>query len=144
MDNSVWIQDVASCIPIAGAAALVVFASWKLWRNRHPRWVGFRIRPPELALWSFLMASAHGAGLMLLPFLVGVHVGGGDGPIPGGLEFGAAAVVVHTLAMVAVAAAVAALVFEVVGVGILRRAWVNLDLLWAASLLVGAGATLFG
>jgi hypothetical protein len=87
---------------------------------------------------------AHGAGLMLLPFLVGVHVGGGDGPIPGGLEFGAAAVVVHTLAMVAVAAAVAALVFEVVGVGILRRAWVNLDLLWAASLLVGAGATLFG
>ncbi|HKV69331.1 MAG TPA: hypothetical protein VJN72_14665 [Gaiellales bacterium] len=60
------------------------------------------------------------------------------------VEFGAAAVVVHTLAMVAVAAAVAVVVFEVVGVGILRRAWVNLDLLWAASLLVGAGATLFG
>jgi hypothetical protein len=88
--------------------------------------------------------SAHGAGLMLLPFLVGVHVPAGDGPIPGGLAFGAAAVAVHTLAMVAVAAAVATVVFEVVGVGILRRAWVNLDLLWAASLLVGAGATLFG
>ncbi|HEX3331658.1 MAG TPA: hypothetical protein VHS27_17170 [Gaiellales bacterium] len=140
------LQQVLSTetLRIAGAAALVAFASWKLYRNRHPRWVGFRIRPPELALWSFLMASAHGAGLMLLPFLVGVHVPAGDGPIPGGLEFGAAAVVVHTLAMVAVAAAVAVVVFEVVGVGILRRAWVNLDLLWAASLLVGAGATLFG
>jgi len=79
-----------------------------------------------------------------LPFLVGVHVPAGDGPIPGGLELGAAAVFVHTLAMVAIAAAVAVVVFEVVGVGILRRAWVNLDLLWAASLLVGAGATLFG
>jgi len=139
------LQQVLSTgtLRVAGAAALVAFASWKLIRDR-PRWVGFRIRPPELALWSFLMASAHGAGLMLLPFLVGVHVPAGDGPIPGGLEFGAAAVVVHTLAMVAVAAAVAVAVFEVVGVGILRRAWVNLDLLWAASLLVGAGATLFG
>jgi hypothetical protein len=134
----------AETVRIAGAAALVSFAAWKLIRNRHPRWVGFRIRPRELALWSFLMASAHGAGLMLLPFLVGVHVPAGDGPIPGGLEFGAAAVAVHTGAMIAVAAAVAVVVFEVVGVGILRRAWVNLDLLWAASLLVGAGATLFG
>jgi hypothetical protein len=129
---------------IAGAAALVSFASWKLYRNRHPRWVGFRIRPPELALWSFLMASAHGAGLMLLPFLVGVHVPAGDGPIPGGLEFGAAAVVVHTLAMVAVAAAVAVVVFEVVGVGILRSSWIDVDRLWAGALLVGAAATLFG
>jgi hypothetical protein len=131
-------------VRVAGAAALVAFAAWKLIRNRHPRWVGFRISRPELALWSFLMASAHGAGLMLLPFLVGVHVPAGDGPLPGGLEFGAAAVAVHTMAMIAVAAVVAVVVFEVVGVGILRRAWVNLDLLWAASLLVGAGATLFG
>jgi hypothetical protein len=134
----------AETMRIAGAAALVAFAAWKLIRNRHPRWVGFRIRPRELALWSFLMASAHGAGLMLLPFLVGVHVPAGDGPIPGGLEFGAAAVAVHTAAMIAVAGVMAVVVFEVVGVGILRRAWVNLDALWAASLLVGAGATLFG
>ncbi len=142
----VELQDVLSTgtVRVAGAAALVAFAVYKLWRNRHPRWVGFRIKPRELALWSFLMASAHGAGLMLLPFVIGVHVGAGDGPIPGGLEFGAVAVAVHTAAMIAVAAAVAVTVFEVVGVGILRRAWVNLDLLWAASLLVGAGATLFG
>jgi hypothetical protein len=142
----VELQDVLSTetVRIAGAAALIVFAAYKLWRNRHPRWVGFRIRPRELALWSFLMASAHGAGLMLLPFLVGVSAPSGDGPIPGGLEAGAAVVLVHTLAMVAVAGLVAVVVFEVVGVGILRRAWVNLDLLWAAALLVGAGATLFG
>jgi len=142
----VELQSVLSTgtLRIAGAAALVAFAVYKLWRNRHPRWVGFRIKPRELALWSFLMASAHGAGLMLLPFLVGVHVPAGDGPIPGGVEAGAAVVCVHTLAMIAVAGLVAVVVFEVVGVGILRRAWVNVDLLWAASLLVGAGATLFG
>ena len=142
----VELQDVLSTgtVRIAGAAALVAFAVYKLWRNRHPRWVGLRIKPRELALWSFLMASAHGAGLMLLPFLVGVHVPAGDGPIPGSVEAGAAVVCVHTLAMIAVAGLVAVVVFEVVGVGILRRAWVNVDLLWAASLLVGAGATLFG
>src|SRR5215212_59330 len=62
-------------IRIAGAAALAAFAAWRIVRShRHPRWVGMRLRPRELALWSFLMSSAHGAGLMLIPVLIGVRV----------------------------------------------------------------------
>ncbi|HEU0194759.1 MAG TPA: hypothetical protein VFQ71_11205 [Gaiellales bacterium] len=130
---------------VAGAAALVAFALWKLIRRRHLRWVGFRLRKAELALWSFLMASAHGAGLMLLPFLVGASVGGAaDLFTPGGVETTVAVTAVHTAAMVAVAALVAVLVFEVVGVGILRSSWIDVDRLWAGALLVGAAATLFG
>jgi hypothetical protein len=113
-------------------------------RNRHPRWVGFRIKPPELALWSFLMSTAHGAGLMLLPFFVGVHVSTSDGVFPTGLGSAAVAVAAHTAGMIAVAAILAFAVYEVIGVGILRQAWVNVDRLWAMALLVGAGATLLG
>ena len=71
-------------------------------RQRHPRWVGFRIGPFELALWSFLMASAHGAGLMLLPFLVGTGHAAADLGVGAGAADGALAVAVHTAAMVAI------------------------------------------
>ena len=140
------LQSVVSTetVRIVGAAALASFAIWKLMRNRHPRWVGFRIKPPELALWSFLMSTAHGAGLMLLPFLVGVHVSTSDGVFPTGLGSAAVAVAAHTAGMIAVAAILAFAVYEVIGVGILRQAWVNVDRLWAMALLVGAGATLLG
>jgi hypothetical protein len=126
---------------IAGAAALVAFALWKLARMRHPRWVGFRVRPRELALWSFLMSSAHGAGLMLFPFLVGSGAVA-DGLLPGEAGSAVLAVAAHTAAMVAVAGALAVVVYEVMGVGVLRRGWVNLDRLWAYALLGGALATL--
>ena len=122
-----------TAVRIAGAAALALFALWKLARARHPRWVGFRVRRRELVLWSLLMASAHGAGLMLLPFAV-------DGS--GGMAFVAEATVVHTLAMIAASGATAVAVYEIFGVGVLRRAWLNLDRLWAYVLLAGAAATL--
>src|SRR5215210_5422824 len=60
-----------------GGAALLAFAAYKVaTRFRHPRWVGMRVGPRELVLWSFLMASAHGAGLMLVPMLVGLRAEG--------------------------------------------------------------------
>ena len=94
-------------VRIVGAAALVTFAVWKLVKQRHPRWVGFRIGPFELALWSFLMATAHGAGLMLFPFLVGAGHTASEVGVAGGAADGALAVAVHTVAMVATAGAVA-------------------------------------
>jgi len=131
-----------SAVRIVGAAALVTFAVWKLVKQRHPQWVGFRIGSFELAFWSFLMATAHGAGLMLFPFLVGTGHTAADLGVGAGAADGALAVAVHTGAMVATAGVVAVLVFETVGVGILRSAWLNVDRLWAGALLVGAAATL--
>jgi len=106
----------AAGVRALGAVGLVGFGAWKLLRpNRHPRWVGFRVSRPQLARWSFLMSSAHGAGLMLVPVLVGlpmaaaaddgpVHgsalLASGDGALP--LMGAVAAVTVHSLAMLAV------------------------------------------
>jgi hypothetical protein len=133
-----------TAIRIGGAAALVAFAGWQIVRNhRHPRWVGMRLRRRELALWSFLMSSAHGAGLMLIPVVMGIRVGSHDGMLmPGSLAPVAGAVAIHTAAMVAVAGAIALVVYEFLGVGILRRGWLNLDRVWPYALGAGAAATL--
>jgi hypothetical protein len=132
-------------IRIAGAAALGTLAVWRLLRaHRHRRAVGLRLRARELALWSFLMSSAHGAGLMLFPFVLGIRVRAGNGLIPSGLEEAAAAILLHGLAMVAVAGAIALVVYQVVGIGFLRRGWVDLDRVWAYALGVGALASLLG
>jgi hypothetical protein len=133
-----------------GAALLIAFGLYKLLRPRsHPRWVGMRVTLPELALWSFLMSSAHGAGLMLLPVLLGLPGPAGAQDLAdltlaqAGTLHAAGAVVVHTGAMLAVMAAVALLVYERLGVGVLRRAWINLDRLWASAVVVAGVATLF-
>jgi hypothetical protein len=129
------------------AGALVLFGLYKLARRRHPRWVGMRVGFRDLTAWSFLMATAHGAGLMLIPVLLGlssteqmqgahaVHAGP-TGPATALADL--AVVGVHTLAMFAVMGAVAIVVYEKLGVMILKRTWFNLDLLWAGA-LVGAG-----
>jgi hypothetical protein len=131
-----------TAVRIAGAAALVGFAVLKLAGRGHIRWVGFRVTAVELALWSFLMASAHGAGLMLFPFLTGSGTSDLTLGVHGGIATAALAVAVHTTAMIVVAGMVAVAVYETIGVGILRSAWINLDKLWAGALLVGAAATL--
>jgi hypothetical protein len=135
---------------LAGAATLVLFGVYKFLRPRsHPRWVGFRVTLPELALWSFLMSSAHGAGLMLVPVLLGLRGEAHTHSLPAGVLSGSsvaldlAAVIVHTLAMLLAMAAVALLVYEKLGVGVLRRAWLNVDLLWAAAFVTVGIATLF-
>jgi hypothetical protein len=130
-------------VAIGGGVVLVGFGLWRALSKRHFRWAGMRLSPVQLISWSFLMSSIHGAGLMLLPVLVA-------GPAPAGghqhvaatagasLWTGLAATTVHTVAMVAVAGAVGLVVYEVVGLRILRTAWVNLDQVWAYA-LVGAG-----
>jgi len=128
---------------------LLLLGAYKLWRRSHPRWVGMRVGFRDLTLWSFLMASAHGAGLMLLPVVL--HgAAPPDEHAAHGMAQGAAlapslaAFGVHTLALFAVMAAVAVAVFQVLGVEIVRRLWINLDLLWAAALVVAGVVTLAG
>jgi hypothetical protein len=130
-------------VAVGGGMVLVGFGLWRALSRRHFRWAGMRLTAAQLVGWSFLMSSIHGAGLMLLPVLVA-------GPAPatghGGMVMaagatlwtGLAATVVHTVAMVAVAGTVAVVVYEIVGLRILRTAWVNLDAVWAYA-LVGAG-----
>jgi hypothetical protein len=139
-----------------GAGALILFGLYKLIRRKHPRWVGMRVGFRDLTAWSFLMASAHGAGLMLVPVLLKLsgtmqemehraheaheHWGHGVHLFLVNLAVLAdfAAVAVHTLAMFAVMAVVALVVYDRLGLMILKRTWFNVDLLWAGA-LVGAG-----
>ena len=131
------------------AGALILFGVYKLVRRKHPRWVGMRVGFRDLTAWSFLMATAHGAGLMLIPVLLelsstgqmhGAHAHGTHAAMTGSATVlsDLAAVGLHTLAMLAVMGAVALVVYEKLGVMILKRTWFNVDLLWAGA-LVGAG-----
>jgi hypothetical protein len=135
---------VASDTPLrVGAAALLAgFAVWRLVRARHLRWVGMRVSLPELAWWSFLVTSAHGAGLMLVPVLLNLPGSEAGGALSAGLLPATAAALAHTAAAVLVAAAIALAVYDVVGLRLLRRGWVNVDRVWALSLLAAAAATL--
>ena len=135
-------------LKIAAAAILFGFGLFRLLRSRHPNWVGMRVGFGDLTLWSFVMASAHGAGLMLVPFFL---------PSAAGEEshhheahqmhawafanFSApslliAAVVIHTLGYLVITALVAIVVYENLGVAILRHAWFNIDLLWMLALMI--------
>jgi hypothetical protein len=116
---------------------LVGWAAWHaLYGHRHRVRFGMTTGMAGLAAWSFLMATAHGAGLMLWPVLMplcfpgGVATSAGEPFMLALLGLG-----VHTLAMLAVTTAVAVTVYEWVGLAILRSAWLNLDLIWVAALI---------
>jgi hypothetical protein len=121
-------------IRIGVAVALVGLGSYKLIRSRHFRWGGMQVGFRELTIWSFLMASAHGAGLMVLPVvLAGPHVHH-HASLHG--ASGAWATLIHTLGYFIVTASMALLVYRKFGLAMLRRSWFNLDLIWAVALLV--------
>jgi hypothetical protein len=129
-------------VAIAGGVLLVGFGLWRALSRRHFRWAGMRLTTGQLVSWSFLMSSIHGAGLMLLPVLVAGPTAGGGMPMSASLWEGLAATAVHTGAMVAVAGVLALLVYEVVGLRILRTAWINLDQVWAVALICSGTATI--
>jgi len=124
---------------LLGAAVLFAWAGYHaLYGHRHRVRVGMRAGMAGLALWSFLMATAHGAGLMLVPVVIPLCLAASPAAeltAGGALPVALAAVGVHMAAMLVVMAAVATLVYEWLGVGFLRRGWVNLDLLWTAALV---------
>jgi hypothetical protein len=97
-----------------------------------------------LTFWSFLMASAHGAGLMVLPILFGLSAREHAGHSAGiqSLPFASLAVGIHTAGYLAVTALVAAIIYEKVGLAVLRKAWVNMDLIWAGALVLTGLLTL--
>jgi hypothetical protein len=141
----------------ASAAVLITYGGYRAVRARHPRWVGMRVGFRDLTMWSFLMASAHGAGLMLVPvFLVasspdaqaqahhastGAHAG--HFPLLSGPLVLTAAVIVHTLGHLIVAGLVALLFYEKLGLTVLKRAWFNIDFAWAIALVATGIILLF-
>jgi hypothetical protein len=132
-------------LAVGGGAALVGWAlyHWR-WGHRRRVRVGMRTGLVGLGLWSFLMATAHGAGLMLWPILMPLCFAGTD-PRPGPGAVAAAGVAVHTATMLAVTTAVAGLVYEWLGVAILRHTWLNVDTLWMTALaLAGVLLILLG
>lgn len=135
-------------VRIGAAAILFGFGIYCLWRRRHPRWGGMQVGFRDLTIWSFLMASAHGAGFMLLPFLLqGTAAPGGHAHHAAGAALvspaaGVAAVAVHTAAYLAVTGLAAWLIYAKVGLAVLRKAWINLDWIWALALIVTGVFTL--
>lgn len=131
-------------IRLVAALVLVGFGAYKLARPRsHPGGFGMRVGPVGLAGWSFLMSSAHGAGLMLAPVLLGLPVYGAYHSLSELSLQAAAAASLHVAAMLAVMGVVSVIVYEKVGLGVLRRGWFNLDLGWSAVLIASGAVTLF-
>ena len=144
------------------AVAFVLFGLglYRLFRSSHPRGAGMRVGARDLLVWSFLMASAHGAGLMLVPVLMGHPMQAMSHSMSAGMEAAPAsltapglgwaamgwAVLIHTASMLTVAGILALAFFETyekTGLQLLRHAWLNFDLLWAIALLVAGLAVLF-
>lgn len=169
------------------AVVLVLFGFgvYRLFRTRHPRYGGMQVGVRDLTVWSFLMASAHGAGLMVLPFIFGTSVLPAAEPhdptamapnhsvhsempahdthvavVADGAEHsghaaallahlpdeplvGLLATLVHTVGYLLIMGLVAFVVYEKVGLRLLRTAWLNLDIIWAVALMATAVVTIF-
>lgn len=153
-----WVAQWAQPIRIGAGALVLLFGVFKLVRPRHPRALA-RIRPTQIAWWSFLMATAHGAGLMLLPFMLGLCATPATPPSGTAVAWSElghadlmdhlarstpatalAVAAVHTLAMLAAGGLIAWLVYRWLGLQALRSAWLNLDRAWGASLVVAGAA----
>ncbi len=141
-------------LKILGASILILFGAYKaLSPMSHPRWVGMRVGKRDLTVWSFLMATAHGAGLMLVPLIVNIpaaRVTTGsrsrhmtmDMTLPVLPAPDLLIVAIHTLAMLAVMGAIALIVFDRLGLRVLREAWFNLDRVWAGALIAAGVITI--
>jgi hypothetical protein len=133
-----------SVMKVVVASVLVGFGLYRMWRHRHPRFGGMRVGFRDLTVWSFLMASAHGAGLMVLPFVMAMsdrvlaaggshsHHAASSARVP---WVGALALSLHTAAYLLVLVFVAWIVYRKLGLALLRTAWFNLDWLWAGALV---------
>ena len=142
-------------VKIVVAVILFSLGIYRVLRARHPRGAGMRAGWWDLGLWSFLMASSHGAGLMLIPMLL-AHPGhpvshdmmgpmSGEIPAPLSPQFLLVAVLVHTASLWLVAGIIAMLFYQAYekhGLGLLQRAWFNFDLLWAIALFIAGVAAL--
>lgn len=152
-----WYAQWGREIRIVSGALVLLFGLYKLADRRHPRFL-VRIRPSQLTLWSFLMATAHGAGLMLVPIVLGLCARASVTSAPDGLASAVSAghqsftvlvsadiatallvAAAHTLAMVGAGLVLAWLVYRHLGLRFLRQSWFNLEAAWALSLVVAGG-----
>jgi hypothetical protein len=150
-------ETILAARTIKLGVALILFAmgSYRIFRARHPRGGGMRVGFRDLTVWSFLMATSHGAGIMLMPILLaqpanslshGMHRGMQPGTTPLSPAVMLLAVMLHTAALLVVAGALANvfyLTYEKFGLNFLRHAWVNFDLVWAIALFVAGALALF-
>ena len=136
---------------IVVGATLVTLGGYRLWRHRHPRFGGMQVGFRDLTIWSFLMASAHGAGFMVLPFVLGIspaataaataHLhSAGTGNV--GPWLNGVALAVHTGTYLATAGVMAWMIYGWLGLAVLRAAWFNLDWLWAGALVITGAVVL--
>ena len=144
----------SSALRIGAATVLLGFGVFRFVKPRaHFRWTSMRVTDRELTLWSFLMSTAHGAGLMVAPVLIGLqgsvdraHARAHDqadlGLVGGSLGTGAVGIALHVLAMLTVMGIVAVVVYDRLGLRVLRRAWLNTDHLWAGAFVLAAVITL--
>jgi hypothetical protein len=138
-------------VQIVVAFALISLGVFRLLRRKHFAFGGMQVGFLDLTFWSFLMASAHGAGLMVLPIVL--HAATANA-MPAGHEHhmqmaagtgawtGIAATLVHTLGYLSVTALIALLVYRKFGLSLLRKGWFNLDLVWAVALIVTGSVAL--
>jgi hypothetical protein len=125
------------------ATLLVGLGIFSLVRHWHPRWVRMRVSFRDLTAWSFLMASAHGAGLMVLPVLLGSstveaqahmaghsHMSSTASPLAGMLATG-----IHTVSYLVVTGLVACAFYRKLGLALLRKTWFNFNVVWGAALV---------
>jgi hypothetical protein len=139
---------------IAAAAALVAFGIFRFIKPRaHFRWTSMRVTDRELGVWSFLMSTAHGAGLMVAPVLIGAgavdSAAASDHAIAAAQANGLSipgsvlGITLHVAAMLAVMWVVALMVYDHVGVSVLKKAWINLDWVWAGAFVLAGVLTMF-
>jgi hypothetical protein len=142
-----WYAEWSRAIRIGAGVAVLAFGAFKLIKRRHPRLLA-RIPPTRLAWWSFLMATAHGAGLMLVPFMLGLCAAPSPETAHGAVmaylaraNLGTAVLVaaVHALVSIFAGIGMAWAVYRYLGLRFLQRAWLDLDAVWGASLVI-AGA----
>ena len=128
------------------AITLITLGVSRLIRHRHPRWVRMRVGFADLTMWSFLVATAHGAGLMVLPLLLGASstveattaAAHAHGHATTSAATAIVATAIHTFGYLTATGLIAWVVYRKLGLALLRTSWFNLDLLWAVA-LVGAG-----
>lgn len=136
-------------IQIGAALAVIAMGVYLYFNRRHPRFLA-RIRPTQLALWSFAVAMAHGAGLMLVPIYLGLcrmqdfeagHAAAATSLMAGNIGMATFVALVHALAMIASGGLIACAVYSSLGPQFIARSWFKLDAIWTASLvLVGVVA----
>jgi hypothetical protein len=156
---------IAVALAVGAALGIVLPLAWLRWiaatalfaigvlglrRHVHPRGGGMQVGRKDLTMWSFLIASAHGAGLMVLPFALRLFQPSVDSAhashltsatLGSGQTAGVVATLLHTASYLAVTGAIAWLVYKKLGLRLLRSAWINLNQIWAAALIATAVAT---